>query len=80
MFMANASPNTRGHNANYIPLLALGLALGVQGFALGAQVFVHGPRGYLDTNMLVFPMLNGRIGGPNQCDSPTPVVLHCSGI
>ena len=29
-----------------------------------------GPRGYLNTNMLVSPMRNGRAGGLNQCDSP----------
>ena len=30
--------------------------------------------------MLIFPMRNGSVGGLNQCDGPTRVVLCCSGI
>ena len=54
--MANASPNAREPNATIYHLLALGLALGHLGFALG-------PRGFLDTNMLVSVTRNHRDGG-----------------
>ena len=39
-----------------------------------------GQQGFLDTNMLVFPMRNGRVGGLNQCDGSTRMVSRCSGI
>ena len=66
----NQSPHAL--NKNYIPLIALGLALGAQGFVLGVQGSMLGVRGvalgvrgvaldvrrYADTNMLVFPKQN----------------------
>ena len=46
MYMPNASPNTSGPNATYIPPVKLSLILGPWGLALG-------PRGSSDTNMVV---------------------------
>ena len=36
--------------------------------------------GLSDTNMLVSPMQNGRLGGLNQCDGPTQTDWRRSGI
>ena len=52
------------------PVFALGLpgfALGLQRFALGVRGFVFVARGVLDTNMLVSPPRNARVGGIAQC-------------
>ena len=46
MYMPNAKPTPPVPNANYIPLLALGLALGAQAVALGAQGVMVGMRGF----------------------------------
>ena len=63
-----------------IPPARVGLALGLWGFVLGLLGFKLSPRGFLDPNMLVCPTRNGHVGGLNQCDGPTRVVSHCSGI
>ena len=59
--------------------LRWGLALGetqIFGLALGVtQIFA-----FLDTNMLVYPMQNCGTRDLSQCQDPTPMVLHCSGI
>ena len=71
MYMANVSPNARGPNANYITL----------GRIRSARLDIGSARlgiGFKDTNMLVPPTQNGRIGGLNQLDGPARVV--CSGI
>ena len=49
------------------------VALDLWCFALGQQVF-------LGNNMLVSPTRNRRVGGLNQRDDPTRVVLVCSRI
>ena len=71
-------PNPCVPNANYIPLLALWLVLGVQGFALGAQRimlsvrgFALGPQGYSDPDMLVWAMRKSRVGGIVICKTST---------
>ena len=35
---------------------------------------------FLDTNMLVSPTQNSRVGGIAQREAPTQGVMHCSGI
>ena len=58
---------------------ALGFGVGetqIFGLALEVtQIFV-----FLDTNMLVYPMQNCGTRDLSQCQDPTPMVLHCSGI
>ena len=79
--MANASPNARGPNTTYIPPARIGLALGIIGsrwallvrvghcwLALGVAL---GPKGFSDTNMLVFLTRNRCIGGLSQHEDPT---------
>ena len=61
MYMANASPNARRPNATYIPLACI--ESGRLRVGSGKLCF-----GFLDTNMLVSPMRNGRVGGLNQRD------------
>ena len=78
--MANVSPNARRPNTNYISLARFGSAsLGVGSASLGIGSAMLGV-GFLDTNMLVSPTQNGRVGGLNQRDGPARVVLHFSGI
>ena len=80
MKLANANPNARRPNTNYIPLARVGPVwhgvgsewLGVGSPKLGA--------GILDTNMLVSSMQKGCVEGLNQCDNPMRMVSHCSGI
>ena len=46
------------------------------GFALPVtQILV-----FLDTNMLIYPKQNSRVGGITQRKPPMPGVLRCSGI
>ena len=71
MYMANARPNARGPNANYIPLaIALGVCVGGNAnfmFRVGGNANFS----VLDTNMLVSPARNFRVGGLDQCKTPT---------
>ena len=71
--MVNASHNMRGPNATYVPPARVGLALGQWGIALG-------PRGFSDTNMLVFATQKSRIWGITQRKDPTWGGLRCSGV
>ena len=68
IYMANARILRWGPNATYIPpARVLGLALGVMqilAFALGIMQIIA----FLDTNMLVSPTQNGRVGGLNHRD------------
>ena len=67
-------------NANYIQLAGVGSArLGVVSTRLGVGSTKLGV-GFMDTNMLVSPTPNDRVGGLNQCDSPMQAVSRCSGI
>ena len=43
-------------------------------------MFALGPQGFSDTNMLVFAMPTGRIGGLNQPEGPKQMGLHSGGI
>ena len=52
--------------------------LGPHGSALGPQGLV--PQGFSDTNMLVFPTENARVGGLDQREAPTRRDSRCSGI
>ena len=66
MYMANASPNIRGPNAKYIPLARIGctrLCIGSARLHFGCTRL---GVGFLDTNMLVSPMQNTRVGGQAQ--------------
>ena len=68
-------PNAKNkqRNVNHIPMAHIGFArLGVGSPKLSI--------GFLDTNMLVSPMQNGRVGGLNQRYGPTGAVSRCSGI
>ena len=66
MSMANVSSNARGPNATYIPPARVRLVLGQWAFALGLWGFALGLGGFSDTNMLVSPMRNARVGSLDQ--------------
>ena len=78
-------------NANYIPLARVGSRVGHCRLALGTISSrwallacvggpAFGPQGFTDTNMLVFPRRNHRVGGLSQRKDLTGMVLRCSGI
>ena len=63
------------------------LALGAPGFAVAAPVsrWVHRGlrwvrRGFGYQHVYVSPVRNGRVGDQTQCDGPTRVFSHLSGI
>ena len=76
MYMANARHNAKGPNANYIPLAGVGGFSEILAFALGETQILA----FLDTNMLVSPTQNSRVGDIAQRDGPTQMFLRRSGI
>ena len=80
MYMANANRTLTYPTQTIFHWLALGIALGVQGFVLGVRGFALGARGILDTNMLVSATLKSCVGGIAQREAPTRVVSRCSRI
>ena len=76
MYMPNTSPTREGDPMQ--PKL-VGSRIGLIRTHIGL-IGALGPRGFLYTNMLVSLTPNCRVGGLNQRDGPTQVVLHCSGI
>ena len=72
MYMANARPNARGPNANYIPLAGVGcsrLGIGCSKLRVGCSKLRVG-----------IPNAKFLRWGLDQCEAPTQRVLHCSGI
>ena len=79
MYLPNTSPSHWGPNATYIPPARVGVVIGGNA-NFSIRIGVMQILAFLDTNMLVSPTRNCGDGGLSQCEDPTRMLLHRSGI
>ena len=80
MYIPNASPNAMEPNATYIPLACMGACVGCAAICVKCAAICVGCTRVSDTNMLVSPTRNSRVGGSRPTQGPNTIISRCSGI